>query len=160
MACDLHLVPPSRQRQNLRQHQRPLPRLLRRLLGPIQRCWSRRRTGLPLKRFRPYSCKCSLRLVGEFLNSSTHQRTPLKAVRGSVRRSGVGRRAHTQDCGRTLFGLSEGSVVIEVFPVHLNRCPYARARGRAAAITGDRAARPARAGGVVLRRRPAWTFSI
>ena len=34
-----------------------------------------------------------------------------------------------------------------MLPVHLNRCPYARARGRAAAITGDRAARPARAGG-------------
>src|SRR5665213_133607 len=44
--------------------------------------------------------------------------------------------------------------------VHLTRCRYARARGRAAAITGDRAARPARAGGVVLRRWPAPAFPL
>ena len=46
-----------------------------------------------------------------------------------------------------------------VRPVYLNRCPYARAR-ESGGNNRDRAARPARAGGVVLRRWPAPAFPI
>ena len=44
-------------------------------------------------------------------------------------------------------------------PVYLTRCRYARAR-QSGGNEGDRASRPARAGGVVLRRWPAGVFDL